>query len=307
MIGCTKNEFIVDDHRLNNGGNSSIGGTTDDEPVYVSFYSSVADYNIDSSPGYSLFKAGNMAQAFVFVTNGNYIDYGNNFYKAYQDGVLTPISNDPFYLTSGNYTFYFTSTNSSNKPPTFYNGISYNTQYNFLGNGVDYLWYGKPANITLNPTVLPVNFQHRAVQLIITVDKDNTTNTPQWTEYAGINAPAIDSTTVWNLYSGLLTPATKLDFSTSLQMNSHGLVSNQFIFPLTGISEIPVYISININGGSQQQAYTLSLPSLSNGEWLAGHSYQYTLKLSQGSLTVQEAVIAPWKEVNEAGELSPIN
>ena len=241
ISGCTRNEFIVIDNRLEES-NADIDNSSLKNQIY--FYSRIIDFSSRSSTGYSAFQKDNIAQVFIFVTHGSCILYNNNYFKAYEDGVLSPISGNVIDLTTGKYDFYFVSTNSSTKPPTFSNGIATNSTNNKLNNGIDYLWYYVTTNITQNPTVLPVEFKHCATQIVVNVSTEDTNVDAKWIGYASIESPVINDKSQWNLNTSILSPCTSLDSSTPLQLNSSGLTSHQIIFPLDSISEIPMYITI---------------------------------------------------------------
>ena len=170
ISGCTRNEFIVVDHRLEDSSNNN---NDDSFKNKIYFYSRIVDFSFSSrtTTGYTAFQKGNMAQVFIFVTHGSCILYNNNYFKAYEDGVLSPVSGSVIDLTTGKYDFYFVSTNSSAKPPAFSNGIATNSSNNKLENGVDYLWYYVTTNITQNPTVLPVEFKHCATQIVVKIGR----------------------------------------------------------------------------------------------------------------------------------------
>ncbi len=292
FFSCTDNYFRVDDERLNKTDIAS------EKKNVVNFYPRVLDFSLASEPGYTLFQEGNIAQVFIFVTKGNCILNINNFYKAYENGSISPLSNTPIEVVSGYYDFYIVSVNSSDKPPVFNNGMAYN-----IDNGTDYIWYYVRSNIVQNPTTLPVEFTHSAVQIIITVDNTDTDVIADYINYAALAEPIAPDSACWNIYNGSLTPATSVKSSPTYAMVSSELASHQFILPLNNVSSIPVYIRFKIKEIEDYRGFTLNLPAIDDNKFVGGTSYQYSVKLKDDTVYFSSAVIAPWKEVNEDGDL----
>ena len=302
MVSCTDNEFIVIDNRGNSDAHTDSSST---EQNNINFYARIIDYSSSRASGVTLFQEGNVARLDIFLYKGDYLNKASAYYKAYENGILSPVSGPALVLPSGMYAYYFISTNSTSNPPLFYNGIVTNTTNNPLSNGTDYLWYYSISNVIENPTNLLVDFKHCATQISVKISNQNQSNLVDWISYASISPPLLDSNTKWNLYSGKLTTITELDSSHPLQMNIDTLLMHQIIFPLDSIAEIPMYISLKLANNDNLQGYNLSLPTLDNNSFIAGRSYEYTIELLNDSVYITEATIAPWKEVNEDGDLIP--
>ncbi|MGL5682147.1 MAG: fimbrillin family protein [Marinifilaceae bacterium] len=289
FLGCTKTNFIIEDYRENT---STI---IDIDKNLISLYPRITGYG-GPAVGETPFPSGCIAQAFAF-NNGQQLTQWR-YYKSMSPGTLTPV-NQPMEIVNGLYDFYFVSTKSSSDPPVFLNGTA--TVYNTI----DYLWYKIDDQTIENTTTLPINFEHCCAQIVIKVFNAPGDSVVQWTQVAMMEMPNLKNVG-WDLYSGVITPATSINSDSLQVMNSSGLNSNLVILPVTNIATIYLYLAMQMYDGNFIESYNLYLP-VPDSTFKAGTSYHYDIMFANDTVLINNVNIAPWIDVDEEGNpLYPI-
>ncbi len=295
--GCTKNELIIIDNREDTTSTSagSVKHTLHFYPLVEG--NGNGSENIPPASDMTPFPKGNRVQVYI-ISNG--IQYlSSPIYQALEAGSLSPVS-QPATVVNGSYDFYFSSVNTPANPPSFYYGKTKS-----VSNGVDYLWYGVDDQIMKNNTTVPVYFQHRSAQVVISVNNLETPGVVEWINFAMVQEP--DTAGVaWDIYNGDLmqTSGTNVYPSQSLMtskinMPASGLMCSQFLIPVQYDGSLDAYLSLKMRTG-EINGYSFQLP-IQNGQLQGGNSYHYTVNFGMDTVYIGDVNIKSWIEVDLDG------
>ena len=287
LIGCTRNSFEVEDYRQNN----QVPDSTDGNKSIVSYYPRIYGYAGDTKDNVTEFPAGCITEAFAFVKGLQLIQW--RYYKSFSAGTLSPVE-QPMELVNGLYDFYMVSTKSSVYPPVFKQGIASD-----IYNNIDYLWYKVTSQVIENPTTLSINFDHSCAQIVLNVKNQEGDSIAQWISYASMHVPDV-SNCQWDLYTGVISPATTIDSDSLKAFNCQGLSGNMVIVPIKDITELSVYLSVQLYQENEPRGYPLTLP-VPDGQMTGGNSYHYLIEFTKDTVYIGDVNIAPWIEVDEDG------
>ena len=224
-------------------------------------------------------------------------------YQTLESGVLTPVSGSGLSLPSGTYDFYALSIgNQSVLPPTVTNfdtGFTSST----LSNGVDYLSCVMEKETVSGATSFDLNFNHAASQVIVIIGSSAATTTIDSINTASISAPSTTSEYL-DIYTGIINPSHTL--SGTIDMAITDSICQQILLPLGYSGSLNMDFSAYVNGQSTPMAYSVGIP-LINSQLAAGSSYVYKVLLNEDKVTIANATVNPWTEVNETGTpLTPV-
>ena len=285
-MGCTDNHFTIEDEREvlipDSGAKKHI----------IGFAPSIHGYAGQNGPGVSQFPAGNIVQIFAWDVGVQLSQY--RYYKSMSPGTLSPVE-QPLELVNGLYDFYAVSTNSSKKPPVFLYSVASD-----LDNGIDYLWYRVRNQVVENPTTISINFRHCTSQIVINATNATDERVVEWISAATLAAPVVTKDVTWNLYNGIIQPATSLSMMEPLNMAASGLSCQQIIIPVKGPSSIYVYLQMKLYNEDTVRGYPLNLP-IPDATFAPGNSYHYEVLFSDDTVKIGTVNIAPWIEVDEDG------
>lgn len=213
-------------------------------------------------------------------------------YTAQQTGTLTGDSGYKMMLTNGNFDFYAVSTNTSDIPPVFSNGIS-----SALSNGVDYLWWNVDNyDVAGAQVTVPIVFNHSATQVSFEIDNGE-----------GMYVHDIVSATItvskpgatMDLSTGVIPAATEYA-GTPAQMGINGLKLQYTMLPLKTDEPMKLTLQIHANGEPDAKQYEVDVP-LPDGELKAGNSYRFKAVINADNVTFPQVGVSDWVDVDETG------
>ena len=77
-------------------------------------------------------------------------------------------------------------------------------------------------------------------------------------------------------------------------------ICQQILLPLSYSGSLSMDFQAYINGSSTPMSYTVGIP-LINSQLAAGSSYTYKVFVNEDKVTIANATVNPWTEVNETG------
>lgn len=284
LAACTENSLIIEDNRTgnNNGGATNI----------IHFYPRIHGYTSGGPANITSFPEGCVVQIFAFVKGIQLTQW--RYYQSYSVGTLSPVSL-PMELVGGSYDFYMVSLKTAADPPVFHDGSAYGLQ-----NGIDYLWYATPAAVSQLQTNIPVNFMHSASQIVIDVENQDDASIAEWIQYAMLGAPQPDTLTSWDLFSGAIRPVTQIRTDSLINLTADGLSCQSIILPVSGVSQVYLYLNMKINGENEYRGYPFYLP-IPDSIFMAGNSYHYNIEFTRDTVLIGDVTISSWIEVDEEG------
>lgn len=299
LCGCSKTSIIIESVESSNGSSGSndsdnSGDTDTGGSNLVGFHATLESLNMTRSMSpiaantlvtiYAFHGGTDNASSTAPMARGNYV--------AQQAGMLSGVSNYKMYLSNGLFDFYAVSTNSSNRPPVFSNGVS-----SVLQNGVDYLWWGC-ANYEINSSqvTVPIVFNHSCAQIVIELTA-GTGVVLQQIVSATITPPQTGAT--MDLTTGVITPATEYG-TTPVSMGVNGLTAQYTMLPLQTSSPMTLTLSINLNYDPTPHQYSVDVP-VPDGGLQAGNSYLYQAVIDANTVTFPSVGVTDWVTVDETG------
>ena len=299
FAGCSK-IYVV--QWVGNGTeDQGTSGTTDDQTDgtglgnnLVNFHASVESLNMTKSMSpisvntrvtiYAFHGSTDNATSTSAVARGTYISQ--------QAGTLAGDSGYKMMLSNGVFDFYAVSTNSSDVPPVFSNGVSPKLQ-----NGVDYLWWNVDNyDVTGAQVTVPIILNHSATQVTFEIDHGE-----------GMYVQDIASATItvpvpgaqMDLSTGVIPPATEYD-STPASMGINGLKLQYTMLPLRTDTPMKLTIGIHANGEPDVKTYEVDVP-VPDGALEAGNSYRFRAVINADDVTFAQVGVTDWVDVDETG------
>lgn len=289
--GCVKNYYY---DGFESDSNSSNGGTT--EKTYaVRFQANVQHLANTRADQVTPLQQNRFVTLYVFGYHADEICEIN--YTTNEAGVLTPVKGDGLYLSIGTFELYALSIgNQPSYPP-----IITNLDLGMIGgldNGLDYLAYQDEELDITGPTTVNMTFKHAATQVKVLVESGSSSTVIDSISSATISAPTTTSSTI-DLYTGVINAATSLS-STPIAMSITDSLCQQILLPLRYSGDLTMNFSAYVNGSASAVAYTVDIP-LVNGQLAEGSSYEYEVLVVDEKVTIANASVSPWTDVNETG------
>ena len=291
--GCVKNYYYECNGSSN--GSSSGDGTTTSKKYSIRFRANVNSERVASRVGATALQKDRFVTVYTFQNMAD--DIATISYETLTSGVLSPVSGTGLSLPTGKYDFYALSiANQSTYPPTvsnFETGL-----VGGLSNGVDYLSCILEGQTVSGATSFDLNFNHAASQIIVIIGSGASTTTVDSIYSASITPPST-TTEYIDLSTGVINPSHSLS-ATNMDMAITDSICQQILLPLSYSGSLSMDFQAYINGSSTPMSYTVGIP-LINSQLAAGSSYTYKVLVNEDKVTIANATVNPWTEVNETG------
>lgn len=273
-----------------NQGGSGLGNNL------VSFHASVESLNLATK---SMSPIAADTRVMIYAYHGSTDDavstsaVARGSYTAKQTGTLTGDSGYKMLLTNGIFDFYAVSTNTSDSPPVFSNGIS-----SALKNGVDYLWWNEDNyDVAGSQVTVPVVLNHSATQISIELDTYGEGVYVQSIVSAAVTVPKPGAQ--MDLSTGVIPPATEYDAAPAA-MGINGLKLQYTMLPLKTDQPMKLTLNLMLNGEPDVKKYEVDIP-VPNGELAAGNSYKFRAVIDGDNVTFPQVGVSDWVDVDETG------
>lgn len=291
---CTKVFIIECGSKTEDGGSAGQTGSGLGSNL-VGFHASVESLNMTKSM--SPISADTRVLIFAYhgstdeATSTSAVARGT--YIAQQSGTLTGDSGYRMLLSNGVFDFYAVSTNTSDFPPVFSNGISA-----ALVNGVDYLWWNTDNyEVSGSQVTVPIVLNHSATQVSFEIDGGD-----------GIYVQDIVSATItvpkpgakMDLSTGVIPPATEYDANPAA-MGINGLKLQYTMLPLQTDQPMKLVLKIHANGEPDVKSYEVDVP-VPDGELAAGNSYLFRAVIEADNVSFPQVGVSDWVDVDETGK-----
>lgn len=291
---CTKVFIIECGSKMEDGGSAGQTGSGLGSNL-VGFHASVESLNMTKSM--SPISADTRVLIFAYhgstdeATSTSAVARGT--YIAQQSGTLTGDSGYRMLLSNGVFDFYAVSTNTSDFPPVFSNGISA-----ALVNGVDYLWWNTDNyEVSGAQVTVPIVLNHSATQVSFEIDGGD-----------GIYVQDIVSATItvpkpgakMDLSTGVIPPATEYDANPAA-MGINGLKLQYTMLPLQTDQPMKLVLKIHANGEPDVKSYEVDVP-VPDGELAAGNSYLFRAVIEADNVSFPQVGVSDWVDVDETGK-----
>lgn len=311
---CTQNDIDINADNIQKEDNSS-GRSSDSishsgdgssldtlyiAPIPVSFDANVYDMVVESksTPLLSPLGIGRYADIYLFAQNDR--EYSAH-YVSKTIGTLSTFSGEPIYLYPGKYRVYAPGINTPNiHVPSFTNGIQHS-----LRNQVDYIWCSLP-DMAVDKTAVTneLNFKHCCTQVLLCLS-----GAPGVTimDFPVMQLTPSDPTgCVWNMYTGLITPATRIsNAATMLPVTkaNNSFYAQIIMMPLDLAGRMTTLITVSTSMDTNPVTIRVSLPVYQN-QLLPGYTYQYNIILDKTGLHFTGVSLINWIAVDATN--SPI-
>lgn len=312
IVSCSKDDININTtigDGQNSGGGSG-GGTNNDTTgtkAQKVYFSANVMALISRSGSTAPIEKGYSVSAYAYNGNNrvNKVDYVS------AAGELDPkTSGNVMSVVTGTYNFYAIGNYSVNNGslPTFQSTTASVT------NGTDWIWASAKDKAVEGNENYTLNFTHSCIQVVVklTVGEGITVNSlPQ----IQLSPSVIGSNNTWDLYTGIINPATSVSTSSltamAVALESSGTSSTPTIYsaqytmiPLSMSGDLSTKFNITINGESTARNYEVSLP-INGGSLAAGNCYIYNVELKGNTITFTNVTVTNWVDVTYSGTLVP--
>lgn len=275
-----------------NGGNGNPSDSTSKRKVEVGFYGNVN--LLTTKAGTTPLQKDRNVNVYTWYQQGEYITTTNYFTNV--AGVLSVSRNVPLSLFPGTYEFY--AFGIGNKATTLPSVDISSGFMNDLENGVDYLTAELTNQVISGSTTLDLTLNHACTQLLVDIYPGSSTTKIDSVQSAAVQAP-VTTGNFLSIFTGRIVPVST--FQDSLfAMNVVNNSCNQILLPIKNTASLKFNFSVYVNSELTARNYTVQIP-LVNSTMLAGSSYHYRVNVAEESVTIMDASVNNWVDVDETG------
>lgn len=280
------------DSQQDGSGNQGGSGTGSN---LVSFHASVESLNLSTK---SMSPISEDTKLTIYAFHGSMSDattssaVARGTYTAQKTGSLTGDSGYRMLLTNGNFDFYAVSTNTSDMPPVFSNGISH-----ALVNGVDYLWWNiDNYDVMGSQVTVPIVLGHAATQVSFEIDNGDGMYV---TEIVSATITVPEPGAKMDLSTGVIPPATEYA-EVPASMGINGMKLQYTMLPLKTDQPMQLELHLYANAEPDIKTYKVEVP-VPDGELAAGNSYRFKAVIEGSDVSFPAVNVTDWVDVDETG------